>query len=267
MFGYWYNSSFRRYITLMGALFSNINVKRVRKDKEHYINVPISYGAKEKFFSALMDKYNIPFDDKNVAKIETILPRMNLSLIDVQYNPMKKTAIDIREKRGAINQFNPVPYRLIFELGIYTRYEDDVFQIVEQILPYFQPHFNCRIQELHTNDLVIDRDIKISLQTISPDQQADGDPRQIRHIEWSIIFNLDGYIYPPIGEVSGEIRTIYVDFFDNLNELLADNFESVDTQVSPEDVDESDWDGSYTQEYSANKPIPKDPEKPKPRKN
>lgn len=39
----------------------------------------------------------------------------------------------------------PVPYNIGFELNILTKLNDDSLQIVEQILPFFQPSFNLTI--------------------------------------------------------------------------------------------------------------------------
>lgn len=97
MFGYWYNSSLRNYIVLMGALFNHIQVKRVRGDQEKYIKVPITYASKEKFLAS-MNKLNYTLSQENVAKTETILPRMNLSLVDLQYNAIRKTSIAVNQK-------------------------------------------------------------------------------------------------------------------------------------------------------------------------
>lgn len=272
MFGFWYNSSLRNYIVLMGALFNHVQVMRVRGDKQKFIKVPITYSSKEKFLAA-MGKYNNPLSQEEVAKVETILPRMNLSLVDLQYNGIRKTSTTVAEKMSqlqsphkSIVQFNPVPYRLMFELGVYTRYEDDAFQIAEQILPYFQPHFNCKITELHRNEIKIDRDIKISMQSVSPDTSFEGEANQRRHIEWSFMFELQGFIYPPVDNLKGEIRTVYTDFFANTNALDKDNFESVDSQVDPVDLPFNEWDGTQIkQTHSQNEPIPTGEKPPKPR--
>lgn len=272
MFGFFYNSSIRSYIVLMGALFNHVQVMRVRGDKTKYIKVPITYGSKEKFMAA-MDTYNNPLGQENVAKIETILPRMNLSMVDLQYNGTRKTSTMVNQRVPQLNssgksivQFNPAPYRFIFELGVYTRYEDDAFQIAEQILPYFQPHFNCRITELKKEEVMIDRDIKISLQTVSPDTSFEGEANIRRHVEWSFVFELQGFLYPPVSELKGEIRTVYTDFFANTSTLDKDNFESVDSQVDPVDLSAEKWTGmQYIQTTSEDIPIPKGDQPPKPR--
>ena len=39
----------------------------------------------------------------------------------------------------------PVPYNMAFELSIMAKLNDDALQIVEQILPYFQPAYNLTV--------------------------------------------------------------------------------------------------------------------------
>ncbi|MGL4522753.1 MAG: tail sheath stabilizer and completion protein [Bacilli bacterium] len=266
MFGYFHNSSIRRYITLMGALFNHVSVSRVRDDVTSYTKVPITYASKERFIQKLMNITNTSDGDDTFAKIETILPRMNLSLIDINYNPIFKTNITNREINSRVrdgkpittSQFNPVPFKLMFELGIYTRHEDDMFQIVEQILPYFQPNFSCKTTELHTNEITVDRDIQVTLQSISLDEDLEGDRMSRRRLEWSIIFELDGYLYPPVKDIHNEIKTVYVDFFANTHKLEPEGiFESVDSSPCPgPDVERDEWNGEYKQGYSGNVPIP-----------
>lgn len=274
MFGYYYNSSIRRYIVLLGHLFSGLQVKRIRDGQTFYTKVPITYANKEKFAMSL-DKVNSITSEENVAKIETILPRMCLSLVDMTYAQNFKT--NIRNKAiptfkdgtlTSITQYNPVPYKFVFELGIYTRHEDDMFQIIEQILPYFQPHFNCKIKELHGNDIWIDRDIQVTISSVTPDERTSEDKYSRRRLEWSIMFEFIGFIYPPATNINGEIRTIYLDFHANEKEINPQgDFESVDYEVVSRNVAQDKWDGGYVQTYSKDQPIPVEPEQPHPRKN
>lgn len=272
MFGHWYNSSLRRYIVLMGDLFSHVQVARLRQDQGlKYIKVPISYASKEKFMMQL-NKWTAVQSTEDKAKIETILPRMNLHLVDMQYNAPYKTSQLNRTgsyKNGTktISQYNPTPVKMIFELGIYTRHQDDMYQIVEQIVPYFQPHFNTTIKELYPNDIQFTRDIRIVLQSFAPDEAIDGDANTRRRLEWSLMFEVNGWIYPPVANIEGEIKTIYLDFFAN-NKTLGhnDNFESVDTEAIPRHIESAEWDGSYEQTYTENIPIPSGDIPPGPRR-
>lgn len=274
MFGYWYNSSLRRYCVLMGDLFSHVQVMRRRDDdKIELIKVPISFVSKERFWAKL-DTLTSVNNSEGAAKVETILPRMSLNMVDIVYNPTYKTNISnrvlVNAKKGSnlVSQYNPVPVKMLFELGIYTRHQDDMFQIIEQIWPYFQPHFSTHMKELHGNDVVFDRNIRVALQTVSLDNQVETDKTGRRRLETNFIFEVNGWLYPPVAEIKGEIRTIYLDLFANEKELNAQgNFESVDTQVDPINIEHDKWDGSFIQTISTNVPIPVDPEPSKPRRN
>lgn len=273
MFGYFYNSSFRRYATLMGDLFSNIQVKRQLSTGDNYIRVPITYASKEHFMMKL-NKWTSVNSQENVAKVETILPRINLHMVDFSYNAPYKTntlnnSMLQKGLTSTVSQYNPSPIKMIFELSIFTRYEDDMFQIVEQILPYFQPHFNTTMYEQFGNDIPFKRDIRVVFMSAAMDEQIDGDNISRRRLEWSLTFEVNGWMYPPVDGVEGLIRTTYTDFFANTKELPTDDsiFESVDNEVEPRDVNPEDWDGKVKQTFSHDVKIPTPPEPPGPRKN
>lgn len=271
MFGHYYNSSIRRYTVLLGELFGHVNVKRVVNGQDKYIKVPISNLSKEHFMQKMNNAFAQAGDDpKKLAKIETILPRMSLQLVDVMYDETFKTGIHNNRVASSDlrmhTQYNPVPYKFTFQVGIHTRYEDDVYQIVEQILPYFQPNFNCSITELHENNVKIERIVPITITSVIVDEQLEGDRFSRRNIEWTLTVELQGWLYPASTDMTGEIRTIYIDLFTN-KKVLGENtkFESIDFQVDPLDTDINDWDKTYTSGYSEDTPIPVDPEESKPR--
>lgn len=265
MFKYNYNSSLRRYTVLMGALFNNIEVARERDGVTYLQKVPISNSSKENFVRKLETRTSED-GDNTFAKVETILPRMCLTMVDVNYNPVFKTNISNREmmsrldgiKPKTTSQFNPVPFKIMYELSIFTRHHDDMFQIVEQILPYFQPNFSCKVTELHTNEIKFDRDIQVTIQSIAIDESVEGGKTDRRRLEWSIMFELDGWLYPPVKEISNEIRTIYLDFFANKQELKPEgNFESVDISPCPSpNIPKDEWNGKKKYGYSSDTPIP-----------
>lgn len=272
MFGYFNHSSIRKYIVLLGELLGHVQVKRKINGKDKYIKVPISYVSKEHFVQKMTNAFNTAGDNPDkIAKINTILPRMSLQMVDLMYDETFKTGIHNR-RTVAPNvklhtQYNPVPYKFTFQVGIYTRYEDDMFQIVEQILPYFQPSFNCKITELHNNDVKVDRVVPVTVTSVMMDEQLESDRLSQRRLEWTLSVELNGWLYPAAAQLEGEIRTIYIDLFANEKELSKGNeaFESVDFQVDPVDGSVDDWDGSYITGYSENTKIPTEPDAPKPR--
>ncbi|AUR86088.1 tail sheath stabilizer [Vibrio phage 1.081.O._10N.286.52.C2] len=217
MKGYFYHNSIRKYVLLMGNLFSNIYVAR----GDEYRKVPITVSSKEQFVAALnSQELN---GDNSIAKVATMLPRIGLDMVSCTYDSTRKTNItnrklsrDVTGDRPKSNtQFNPVPYDFEFEVSLYTRHQDDAFQIIEQILPYFQPQFNVMIKELNESEVVVDqRDIPIILESAVPETTFEGGAGEMRHIEWTLNMRMKGWLYPPTSSQFGEIRTIYLDFND-----------------------------------------------------
>lgn len=235
--GFFYNKSTRKYISLMISLFSNIYTKHgdtIRK-------VPVNYASKERFVSKLLSREH-DITTATVARVENILPRIRLSLVNVMYNAERHTNVQNRKSQTTINntrpklntQFNPTPIDFYFELGVYTRTEDDAFQIVEQILPYFQPQFVCKIKEIDENEITVDRTIPIVIETVQIDEDLEGDASSRRRIEWIMSLKLSGWLYPPSNELFGIIRTIYLNFNDEPSELVIINAdrESVSNSIS-----------------------------------
>ena len=61
-------------------------------------------------------------------------------------------------------QFTPVPYNVLFELFIMAKNSDDGVQIVEQILPYFQPEYTITLNQVPSMDInrVVDEVMSMS---------------------------------------------------------------------------------------------------------
>ena len=272
MFGYNYNSSMRRYSILLMELLSGVQVERERDGIKYYNKVPLTYASKERFVTKINSEFN-NMRDGEIARGETILPRIGVHMVDMNYNGQMKTAMNVRNINKQCGKsfmvFNPVPYKFMYEVSIMTRYETDMLTIVEQILPYFQPNFVCKMTELYDKATPIDRDIQITFQSVAMEESVEGDRSERRRLEWTLIFELDGWLYANFADLKGEIRTTYLDFNGNMKQLPTDGsyFESADSQVVPVDVLKSDWDGSYIETMSHSIPIPVEPNPPEPREN
>ena len=59
----------------------------------------------------------------------------------------------------------PVPYNLDFELYAITKQSDDALQMIEQIVPFFQPDYTVTINDM--SDMGIKRDVPIILNSIN----------------------------------------------------------------------------------------------------
>lgn len=254
---FFYNKSIRRYVVLFAALFNDMLIKRDNHPAP--FKVPIAYMMKEKFIAALENRNGVN-GSEGTPELETVLPRMSFYMSDLFYDKQRKVNLTqigvntVRNPEGLLinqKQLAPVAYTFVMDLSIYTRYEDDMLQIVEQILPYFQPHFTAKIKE-PTVTGVDDRDIYINLLSIEPAEQVIGlmnDGRRI--VQWDLKFELYGYLYPHIQETKQIKRTI-VNFVGELKELLDDDaaiFRATD-EVDPFDAQEDGvWTIKSTREY------------------
>ena len=96
------------------------------------------------------------------------------------------------------------PYNVNFELAILSKNQDDALQILEQILPHFQPSFNI------TMNLVADWEKKrLSSHTLSVeyDDQYEGDYDTRRTLIYTLQFVAKTYLYGPVSDKSGEVIT------------------------------------------------------------
>jgi hypothetical protein len=107
--------------------------------------------------------------------------------------------------------FMPVPYNLGFELNILVKLNDDALQIIEQILPYFQPSFNVTIDLV--NVIGEKRDVPIVLDNISFQDDYEGDFATRRALIYTLNFTAKTYLFGPVSDSSeGLIKKVQVDY-------------------------------------------------------
>lgn len=148
MFGYFYNSNLRKIIVGFGSLFENIYVVHPKPDgtgDENPIRVPIHYSSQEKFIQRWLQASSIT---EGAARIKTQLPILSFNMTSV--TPDASRRISRFAQNTNTNQAGvcgvtgsgiktQIPVNVNFQLGVYTRYTDDMCQIIEQIMPYFVP--------------------------------------------------------------------------------------------------------------------------------
>ena len=92
-------------------------------------------------------------------------------------------------------QYVPVPYNISFEVGILCKSQDDGLQILEQILPFFQPSFSMSLKFIPDMDEV--RDVAVVLNSVDFDDDWEDDFSTRRSITYSMQFTAKSYIYGP----------------------------------------------------------------------
>ena len=207
-----YHETIRKVVIGFGTLFNDIHI--TRKDSsgnvQQSMKVPLAFGPKQKFLVRLRE-------DPNIAKSVAItLPRIGFEIGAISYDPARKlNKIQKVKKAGTSGnkvdtQYMPVPYNIDFELYAMSKNSDDALQIVEQILPYFQPEYTITI-----NDIVQmsnKRDVPIILTGISYEDNYEGDFTERRAIIYTLSFTAKAYLYGPV--ISGQVVTkVQVDQF------------------------------------------------------
>ena len=209
--GHFYHATMRKSVAVFGTLFNNINV--VRKDGSggilSQVKVPLAYGPKQKFLARLDQEAG--FD----APLAIKLPRMAFEItsleIDDSQKLQKKNKIvethgsDIT-KRKTINHYTS--YNIGMSLFILTKNQDDGLQIMEQILPYFQPDYTVTIKPV--DNFTYKQDVPIVLDSVSIDDQYEGDFTERRVLTYQLDFTMKMKFYGPTKDV-GLIREVNVD--------------------------------------------------------
>lgn len=195
----WYWSSIRKYTTVFGLLFDNINIQRQNEDGDEAqaMKVPLSYAAKDKILARLRQD---PAIDRPAA---ITLPRMSFELSGLSYNQdrkLQKTRQIVKYGDDAstfFTAFTPVAYDLFYNLYVYVKNNEDGTKIIEQILPFFTPDFTIPVQLIPELG-VTSKDVPIVLTGVTPEDNYAGDlVEERRAIIWTLNFVLHGELFGP----------------------------------------------------------------------
>ena len=207
---HFYNRLRRKYITLFGTIFNDITFKRYNSDytsEIERIKVPIAFAPKEKWLAKLRG-------DPDLVKSTAIsLPRMSFNVISMIYDPSRKqvSLLKMPTPSGLRNsQYVGVPYDLTFELAIYTRNIDDGDQIVEQILPMFNPDYTASTNLMTSMGYI--KDIPLILNDVHQDIDYEGDFESFRNVVYTLTFTMKVHFWGPINTAK-IIRKVYANVY------------------------------------------------------
>ena len=208
---YYYHEILRKTIIGFGTLFNNIFIKHENKDDTTLdeTKVGLAYGPQQKFFAKIKEQANL------TKAIAITLPRMSFEMTSVSYDPTRKSGITQTFKAADGSNikkvFMPVPYNIGFELSIFSKLNDDALQIIEQILPYFQPSFNISINLV--SSIGEKRDVPIVLDNISFRDEYEGDFSTRTALIYTLQFTAKTYLFGPVSDSSdGLIKKVQVDY-------------------------------------------------------
>ena len=244
MFGeHFYHKKIRNTVIAFGTIFNNVNIKRLDSSGNplQNIKVPLSYSPKEKFLARLDAQQDLTGDDSKVA---ITLPRMSFEITGYSYDATRKlnknqkiTKVTTNADTTKMNnQYMPVPYNVNFQLNVFTANSDDGLQIIEQILPYFQPDYTVTMIEDRTMDTK--RDIPFVLNSVDYEDSYTGSLTSMRRIIYTLSFTAKVYLYGPIS-TSAIIKKVSADLYSDTGSN-APRVERVTVQPNPTSADKDD---------------------------
>jgi len=196
----------RRTIIGFGTLFNNLTIKATNASDSvvSVTKVPLAYGPTQKFLARLEQSADL---NKSTAMT---LPRMSFEFTGLTYDPSRKVTTtqtfvvkDPNTGEETKKGFMPVPYNMQFELAIMCKLNDDALQIVEQILPYFQPAYNLTVELVE--GIKEKRDVPVVLENITMEDDYTGDFKERRVLLYTLRFTAKTYMYGPVSSATRDI--------------------------------------------------------------
>jgi hypothetical protein len=251
-----YHQHIRKGIIAFGTIFNNINVERKNSDGAvaQTLRVPLSYATKQKFMTRIA---RVTGTDTR-GEVAITLPRIGFEIQGLNYDPSRKTTVIQKNKAIGVGDlastvrvaFNSAPFNMNIALYIFAKNQDDGLQIVEQVLPYFNPDFNVTINDLP--ELNIKRDIKITLDSVNYEDEYEGDFANRLSVVWTLNFTMRLNFYSNVENV-GIIKKVIADIYNdptmslNLNNLRS----NITAYVDPADASPIDA-YSFVEEFDDN---------------
>ena len=219
---YFYHEIIRKTVIAFGTLFNDIHVRHDDQAGNviSELKVPVAYGPRQKFLARITQQPEL-----NKAT-QITLPRMSFEITSINYDSSRKAGITQTFKAKDVNNdqmkkvFMPVPYNLGFELNILVKLQDDGLQILEQILPFFQPGFTLSIDLVKS--IGEKRDVPMILNSINQQDDYEGDFSTRRALIYTLSFTAKTFMFGHIADSpEGLIRKVQLDYYSNTNTTTA----------------------------------------------
>ena len=213
---HFYNESTRRMVSVFGSIFNDMEV--VKKDSAgkiiQKIKVPLGYAPRTKVLARLNEQTSDP-------KIAIKLPRMSFEISSMEYDANARVSKHKNYTKVIVGdslQLNklgaPAVYKVGFELNILASTQDEGLQMLEQILPMFQPEYTVTIKDIPAMDITTDTPIILESVTLNDDYEGDLITR--RAIIYTLSFSTRIRYYRGLGK-SKQILYTDVDYSENVD--------------------------------------------------
>jgi hypothetical protein len=196
MLEHFYHGLTKKYIAAFGSLFNDITLVKynnARTDEMKRTKVPIFFAPREKWYVA---------KEEGGRKVQATLPVMSYNMTGLTFDPLRKlNALHRHPKANTVSGnadsvYNGIPYDISFELFILARNKDDAYQIVEQILPSFQPSYT--FSQILIPELGFVKDIPVTLNSVDISTNYEADFDEVSTVECTLSFTMKVYYYGPV---------------------------------------------------------------------
>lgn len=217
MFGNWfYNKRVRTAVSVFGSIFNNLHVLRQNSSGAtiSQVKVPLSYAPRRSFIERLEQMSKGEDAERRVAMK---LPRMSFEITNIAYDPDRQLPKTNKFARASTDNtkkkrfYTSVPYTIGFQLNIYAKSQDDALQMVEHVIPYFNPQYTLSVKPF-SDYSEIKEDVPIILNGITFSDDFEGSVGQRRTIIYTLDFEMKMSFYGPEKDQS-VIREIDTNFF------------------------------------------------------
>lgn len=197
-----YHSTTRHMTAAFGTLFNDLHL--VRTDSQggqvEDIKVPLAYASKQHYIRKIKEA-----SLADGASVAAVLPRISFELTGLTYDATRQTnplgyisGVNDADPKVLQRMFAPVPYNFEFEVNIFVKNTEDGLQLIEQILPWFTPEFSLTIIEIPQLNYKVD--VPVTLQGVTPSDNAEAGFDDNRLISWTLQFSCQGYVFKPIND-------------------------------------------------------------------
>lgn len=223
MFEYFYHQILRKTVVSFGTLFNNIYIRHINTNGQEVsvMKVPLAYGPTQKFLARVQQSENLN------KPVQLSLPRMSFEFTSLTYDSTRKVTTtqtfqavkNLGDKTSSKKVYMPVPYNMEFELSIMAKQNDDCLQIIEQVLPYFQPAYTMTVNLI--GDIGEKRDIPVILDRITMRDDYEGDFSTRRVIYYTLTFTAKTYLFGPVNTSTNIIKTATIDYMTGVDSSQA----------------------------------------------
>jgi len=223
---YGHRNIIRKSTIAFMTLFNKMYIEKYRSDgTTKLFKVPIQFANREKWLQQIESKTHLAGNIDGVHnnarfEIDMIFPRISVNILNLNYDTTRK--VGKMNKLYAcepctLNELNrqsitsPAPWDIEYEMAIISKNMDDGLQIIEQIVPFFQPSLSMDIKYI---DGFASASVPIILDSVVPTHDEDLDTETERYFTWLLTFRMKIQFHMP-KKLTGKIQDVVMNIHPN----------------------------------------------------